>query len=324
MEKQTKRKYCCTHEQLEEKAKNLQIIVETFLSNKNDIEKAFVICKFYKKSEIFRKSYHLINEKGQEDYMFAPYIANFSEIYNFYLKCEKDGTLDLANYLVKNEAMLHTYPYASFILNKYINDENSYQTDEFLEELGITENEFELCLNVVEETDLDLYNEYLKRKEQNKKTKFSMNKRIIEDISKGISTGYLEDGTKFSVLEFMKRFPFKDASNPFEKFRDFMKQNTPEHYMNVLMYMSDNKISDRYIYTIVKEETIRSIKTTINGRLVTEEDNDIILAYIKQNNYPLYPIVFRLARKEYLDGNISEKDINPKKEEKIIKKTLIP
>lgn len=88
--------------------------------------------------------------------------------------------------------------------------------------------------------------------------------------------------------------------------------------------MSDNKINDRSVYNIAKEETIREIKTTINGSLVTDEDNDIILEYMRQNNYPLYPSVVRLVRKEYLDGNISEKDIKPKTEGKVIKKTLIP
>lgn len=253
MEKQRKRKYCNTYEQLEEKAKNLQIIVEAFLSDKNDEEKAFAMCKFYKNSESFRRSYQLISEKGQSDCMFSPYISKFQEIYEFYFKCEKDGKLDLANYLVKNEAMLQLYPYARFVLNKYINDENSCQTKEFLEELGITENEFQLCLNVIEETNLDLYKEYLKVVEQNKKTRYLINKKITEDISNGISTGYLEDGTKFSLLEFMRKFPFKDAPNPFEKFREFMKQNTPEHYINILMYMSDNKINDRSVYIIAKE-----------------------------------------------------------------------
>ena len=51
-------------------------------------------------------------------------------------------------------------------------------------------------------------------------------------------------------------------------------------------------------------ESIRQMRTTINGRTLTDEDHDVIEDFIVENNYPEQRAIYTYVRDAYLNGNL--------------------
>lgn len=51
-------------------------------------------------------------------------------------------------------------------------------------------------------------------------------------------------------------------------------------------------------------ESIRQMRTTINGRTMTDEDHDVIEDFIVENNYPQQRAIYTYVRDAYLNGNL--------------------
>jgi hypothetical protein len=61
---------------------------------------------------------------------------------------------------------------------------------------------------------------------------------------------------------------------------------------------------NRYCLQPIYYEQARNTKTTINGRVMTAEDHDIIEKFIKDNNYPEQREIYATVKAAYFKGNI--------------------
>ena len=55
-----------------------------------------------------------------------------------------------------------------------------------------------------------------------------------------------------------------------------------------------------------KEEEIRSVQVTVRGRLITNEDNEQILNYMRKNQIPFIREAYVAVRNRYLEGTLED------------------
>ena len=150
----------------------------------------------------------------------------------------------------------------------------------------------------------------------------------IKNLAIGIKTGILPDGTPFDLLEFLKRVPFKHSKNFLVTIIEFMEKNTSQEYNIMISYISKNKLNSPDAFTPLNIKSLYKIKTSVYGVDITNEDNDIIIDYLKVNNIPVINKAYLFARNKYLSGEISAETVKTQKEQLCKKmskkKVLIP
>lgn len=307
------RKYKNTKMQLVEKLSKLQKLINILDSDLKDYKKMMEMCRIYNSTEKFRSSYQLIYNFGKEDPMFKGYIERFDDIYSFYKKNEENGVLENVNYILSIEKHLDNYLKAEQIINLYINDFDSYKQHDFLSNLHITDKDFIFFTEVIKVLNPILYKKYEEKKELNKKVRFLANKKAIESLSIGIEKGFLEDGTTFNLLEFIKRIPFKENKNFISILAEFMEKNTPNEFKNIMRYIYTNKLNSKNFNKPLDINFLYSSKTIYKGRLLTKEDINAILKYMNANKIPLITKAYLLVREEYVDGLLNIDETNKQK-----------
>ena len=312
-----KNPYKCTIEEMEVRLSKINEVSAILNSNDSDYSKAYKLIKLFDSAESFRKSYALFVKYGKTDSRlnkarqaldsFDLFLAKFREL-------EQKGIIANVKYFLSNEDYFQNYNYAKFIILSYINSTNSYKETEFLEELGIDKDIFNYCTETVEELDVDLYDKYLAKKETNMKIRYIKNIQVISDLANGIKTGLLSDGTPFDLLEFIKRVPFKkyDFVNVIS---DFMKRNNPQDFEIIMSYIYTNKLNSVQALSPINLNNIYYTKTIINGTLITNKDNDIIIEYLRLRKIPLVNKAYLFARTKYLNGEITAEMIQTLREQ---------
>ena len=241
---------------------------------------------------------------------------------------EAKGIIDNVRYVLSIQDYLQNYKYAKFAIGHYIESSESYKESEFLSELGLDKDTFNFCVSTIEELDVDLYRQFLEKKEINNKIRCVKNAETITNLANGINTGILSDGTQFDLLEFTKRIPFKKSNNFTVVLIDFMKRNNPQDMNTIIRYIYGNGLNTPSAFAPLDLKGIYTTKTTINGVEITNTDNDIIIDYLTVNNIPLIHKTYVLARTKYLNGEITAEMVQKQKEQlelnKIPTKVLIP
>ena len=176
------------------------------------------------------------------------------------------------------------------------------------------------------ELDVDLYNKYLDKKNENNRKRFFNNSVTIKNLAVGIRTGLLPNGVKFNLLEFIKRVPFKYSKNFVYAIEDFMLRNNMDEYNTIMNYIVKNKLNLATSFAPLNLKSIYQVKTIVNGIEITAEDNDLIIEYLKQNDIPVIAKTYILIREKYLNGQIDIEKIKKKQEKlkNIKSKVLIP
>ena len=172
----------------------------------------------------------------------------------------------------------------SIIIEHYIESSESYKESEFLTELGLDKDTFNFCIQTIEELDVDLYRQFLEKKELNNKIRCVKNAEIITNLANGINTGILSDGTQFDLSEFTKRIPFKKSNNFVSTLIDFMKRNNPDDMNTIIKYIYSNGLNTPDAFAPLDMKGIYQVKTTINGVEITNADNDIIIDCLYKKN----------------------------------------
>ncbi len=154
----------------------------------------------------------------------------------------------------------------------------------------------------------------------------------LDNIINGILTGYLKDGTPFSLLEFWKNIPFKypdvpianaehmkDACVPIYNYNDFSNTvndftwaNNTRANLIIMQYMNickshvyghhspDDMRDFKHVIEVVeqnKEKTLKDI--TFDDQVV-----DNVIAYINDNDIPLMLETFQYVKKKYIAGSL--------------------
>ena len=308
------RKYKNTKAQLLEKLNKLQELIDILDSDLKDYEKVLEMCRIYNSSEKFRSSYQLIYNFGKEDPMFKEYIERFNDIYSFYKRNEENKVLENINYILSIEKYISSYLEAEQVIKLYISDSDSYKLHDFLFSLHITDKDFNLFTEVIKELNPSLYKKYEEKKELNKKVRFIANKRAIENLSTGIKNGFLEDGSVFNLLEFIKRIPFKENKNFVSVLFEFMMAHTPNDLKTIMEYIYANKLNNKTFNKPLDIDYLYSSKTIYKGKLLTKEDIDAILNYMTINKISFITKAYVLVREEYIDGLLNVNEPNKQKE----------
>ena len=251
-------------------------------------------------------------------------VTAMRKIISFYKENDEAGIfLDIQNFY-KTKNLREVLEYARFIVLNYINGEyNCF--DEFLKYYEINKQIFEQCIISVEEFDVDLYKKYLLKKEEICEKEREHKQEIMHNLYVGITTGALLDGTKFDLLEFIKRLPFKKVGTKFcYEITNFLRKNNPTEEATIMIYIKDNKLDKESFNYALNVNYLYQTKCVINGREITNEEIDLIIEYLKQNNIPVVNKTYLLAREKYLNNEIDLEDVMAKKWKKPIERTLIP
>lgn len=306
--KSAKNPYKCTLEEIALRLSKINLVFEIINSDDKDYNKVEQLLSLFKSAEEFRKSYALFNKFGKKDERLSSAreaLDNFDLLYAKFKEYETKGIVDDVRYILSIQDYLQNYEYAKFIIEHYIESSESYKESEFLTELGLDKDTFNFCIQTIEELDVDLYRQFLEKKELNNKIRCVKNAETITNLANGINTGILSDGTQFDLLEFTKRIPFKKSNNFVSTLIDFMKRNNPQDMNTIVKYIYSNGLNTPDAFAPLDMKGIYQVKTTINGVEITNADNDIIIDYLRVNNIPLIHKTYVLARAKYLNGEIT-------------------
>lgn len=321
-----KNPYKCTTLEIQSRIRKLNAFNTIINSNLSDYQKVEAILKLFPDSETFRKSYSLFIKFGKDDKRLdnaRDALNNFDYLLNKFIEFEQKGIVDDIKYYQSIENYIKDYHYAFFIVNYFVNTRDSYKTKEFFEKMGINNEIFNYCLEVIELLNEDLYHIYLVKENVNNHIRFMSNVKTIKNLAKGIETGFLTNGMPFNIMEFMKRIPFK-GTNFFYTLDDFMKRNTPDEYNIIIKYILDNNLYHSSILKPLDIKALYTIKTTVNGVEITAKDVNIILDYLRVNDIPLIGVTYVYARAMYLKGEIDEEMVREQLRIKNLEKKITP
>ncbi len=249
-------------------------------SSVNDYEKLFYFLNYFNTPNDFKKRY-------QEDTMNKELI---NDIYNKIKPIYKSDIKNNVKYYIKNRSNFYSLPYAETIINNYIKSDYSYD----LLEMDIDYQDFTFFIKVIKELNVDLYNEYTEKKENNDKI-YNWHKyyKIIHKfklLAKCIETGYTSDNNIFDTIEFWKMVPFKNKLTIKDDFKLYNEHNNNINYSSILYYQIHN-------FT----------------RYATPEIHSIIITYLRYNNiYDINYISEKKINYIYTKNNIVIKNQNNK------------
>lgn len=291
---------------MKRKLNNLIKVLEIINSKSTDEVKAILVCKIYDSSYKFIMDYIDVYKYYENDVCLLEISSKIDAVYDVLMKYEELGIFNKANCYIKNEKYLENLDFCRMIVNDYISLGSSYSEKEFLEMIGISKKIFDFAINTIKVLDRDLYNVYLERVKSNKELNVQKNILIIKDLANGIKNGILEDGTEFSLLEFIIRVPFKLEGFFCGSIEKFMKDNNLPEYNIVSKYIHHNKLSGRNVFQPLEVWTLYSGDIYVGGHKMTALDNDIILEYMVQNDLPFIRKVYNIIRAKYLAGEITK------------------
>ena len=233
----------------------------------------------------------------------------------FEMICNEDCMKTMEKLLAEKK-YLENYLYAEYVIKKYIEVADSYRTGDFAKRCGLTVSELEYCIELVKVLNPILYKEYLEKGSKNADIRFVANKATFENLYTGITTGYLNDGTPFNSLEFLKRIPFKqpgkDFFNTVVSFLNRAFNNRPDIVNTIIKYMYSIHAK---VLRYVSEEYANKMTVSINGVTSTPDINKIIFDSMNAYELPRISIIYSELFGKYTRGELDPVDIKERQEE---------
>lgn len=304
-----------TLEELVNRLKLIKMANKVCNSNESDFMKAYNLASLYKDSETLRVSYSgMVRNIEHPNIQIARYaLSNFDKIYNKYLEYENNGLMEKARYYLSTISYYQNYEYAKFVIENYIEDENSYKGYEFISELGLDKDSFVYCIKTIEELDPDLYKKFREKRSYNKKVACFKNAQTLKELSYGIRNGIMRDGTNFDLFEFIKRVPFKKEDNFVDSLITFMNNTQLQESKIILSYIFKNGLQNKKALTPINRRQIYECRNFLNGVQITNNINDIVIDYLTINQIPVVNKTYDVAVRMYLDGKINKEMVKEKK-----------
>ena len=149
------------------------------------------------------------------------------------------------------------------------------------------------------------------------------NIEIFKDLSLGITTGYLKDGTEFNAFEFFKRLPISSNDALYTNLKKYFVHNKIEGINLILNYVCRNIFQVTEVTKTLDSEQI--LNSYNNNPTLDINAIRIILTYLQQNNIPINKITYNYAKNMYLNNEFNISIILEHQDQiKSQKKTLIP
>lgn len=209
---------------------NLNELIKIYEGESNLYNKLFGMCKICGSSTDFYKKYlNSVNEGN----------VKLIEIYSFYKECEKNGLVDDIKYYIKNENKMKCCKYAEFIISEYIKYKENYNTYKFFNRMGINEEIFNYCENIVKEYNDVLYNNYCTVRDNNIIKYRQLCFDNMKNILVGIETGATLQGIKFADEVFWNLVPFREKEDFENEILKYVSENFTEYYCVFNYYFSN-------------------------------------------------------------------------------------
>lgn len=312
-----------------ERAVKLENMIKIYKSELSDVKKINEMKKIYKSLEQFKTSFNDL-EKYSDDEQISKLYNIISQISQFYKKMEENGIKYRSNELLEleNEGYFEDYYYAFYFVNEYINFNASPYLRDFLDTFGIKEINFKRFLSIVLYLNEEVYDQYLDKAEENKKSRQFLTVKKVNNLYKGLTTGVTEDGERFDLVEFYKNVPFYDIETSKETLSDFDAPGSstidrkirslinvikPEYSQEIMKYIYSNNLFG-LLPKEMSEKEIRETNYFVNGIELSSEDKEIIIKYMKKYRIPFLLKAYNAVRDRYLkEGLEIEKGILLKK-----------
>ena len=290
------------------------------------VRKIYELSKLYKDGESLRKAFKRL-ERYNDDEFLGYYCQKIDEMASYLDSAKEKGLIEASKELVEHEDYYDNHDVAQDYLERYRMSKKIF-TDEILDELGISQLDLDYFVEIGEATDHYLEIIYTEKKFENLRERKYQTRKKLDEMYKGITTGFTSDGIPFDELECMNLLPFKNQKQLEELLGDFGARNTraiPTKIENLLYAVDPDKAGTIYAYMYYKgllpnveshvtENDIRKTKNIVNGHEVTKEQKETIIKYMRVRNTPNYPKAVTLVRDKVLSGNIFYDE-----EEKVLK-----
>ena len=289
-------------------------------SNESDHMKAFKLVSLFPEARLIKSSfYYILLDIDRPSVQVArEALENLDLIYDTYVDYENRGIMNLPRYVSKTISYHENYRFAEFVIENYIAeiDDGTYKEKTFYSRYGLDKETFRFCVDTIEELNPKLYKEYKEKGKQIVKIMCFRNLQTFRNLNRGITSGFLEDGTEFNILEFIKRVPFKYDRDFIGHLTSFLKNNASDLYASIMNYMYSNKLTNPKSYKpiYVKEEI--DSKQRINGRQIDEEIIRDVIDYLNVSDVIVIRCTYDYVMKKYLSGDITKEMIDEMREKK--------
>ncbi len=282
-------------------------------SEGSDFRKSFEMQKQFANAEEFNKLFQTLKQRTFDD-LAIQYYEKLDDIYKQFREYDEKGISKIAEQETKKEEMAYNLATAKVFAEEYITDQDSYDTEAFLNKKGITESKYNEMLSLLREKDSSAYAKYLEVAAQNAKVRLGLASENMENVYTGITTGETKDGTPFDLLEFCRYFPYLTEFSSSEGLRDLgvsaasaysvrikrlIREMHKDGANDIIKYFASNRISDISVKEI-DEADLRKTRETVFDREITDEDKTNILNYIDESGMPRVRIVYTAVRNKML------------------------
>lgn len=339
--------YKCKETDFKKKVELLVKMIEIYDSKElSETDKAYQLFKLCNKVSEFETRYRLLFQNGSSDFRLEGIYQYIPLIYKKLKGYEKIGYEEDFAAIRILERKIVSYEEAKMLVFAYIESE-LFVEEHIFDDIGVTSLEFEKNVKLVKSVAPKLYSQYLAKKAKNLILRYDDCINSFIDIANAIETGYFGDGTKFSLLEFWSRVPFKEnyknydlelkKLNPnLDKFgfdfinrvKPFIKAVLPQKQQDVILnFMIENRIKavsntmtlvdvkNRYggLKKVIKRYIDESNEEVLIEFDFTLEDFQNIIDYMNLRKMPLIYEIFECVLFEYVKGNITKNIINEMK-----------
>lgn len=272
----------------------LDLIMNILNSNISELSKAIYIYKLYTYSSQFSKEYIQIND---DEWLYANK-EKIKLIYSTMKKWENSGIKKEADYYIKYESKYDVSSYSRFIVKKYIETPNDL-IKAFYYFNNIDRQIFEYAVNVVNQTDVDLYRAY----EEKEKDIFNYNLEKIDYVYNCIEMHQKPDGSEFTLYDFINNIPFQESTLFRKKLLKFLNKYRPNMVIKYNNYLLKNNIKDTSFNIYINQFSENDV-LYVNDKVIKRRDIENIKNYIINKGYVPTYLLMRLTQDKYLNGEL--------------------
>ena len=239
------------------------------------------------------------------------------KIYEDYMLNLKKKLLKERNQLKKQNDKKQKFNKACQVVDNYINT-NNLTFEVYLELHNLKKDDFNNYLKNIKEYDINVYEEYKIKLDEKAKQEKEKIKSDLKEIRNGIVNGYEKNGKHrdFDILDYMLITNFSisqiiDNSNSYLKGYQINYLRTLKKLYNKAFEYSkfDEKdiLNNTQIINVKFDDNKKVIEGS--GRVITKEEKEMLLNYLKSNNIPVNRYTYKAIFKRYINEFISEEEL---------------
>ena len=277
-------------------------VIEIFYSDINDYSKFEQMKMVYQTKKLFNDSY----EKFLIPFMDDPIIQEINKVFFWYSKCVSLGIDKEVNYINGLKQDNEDFKYAKVILMEYLRSKTPVDLKSFFLSEGYDEEFLKYSLELANTFDVDLYKTVLDVEQEKKlifiQESYDKYSENMNNIFTGIRTGYNRDNTRFDMVDFWCNIPFKGNRNSYSTMIEFIATYYPDKVAKMMQFLTKNKVTPDQFEGEFDPNSLYSNNylVFIGKRQITDEDNDIMLEFMRLNNIPMLRRAYNDIRKKYV------------------------